>query len=395
MRKKYLLLVGFIIFICCFSGAVYIFTLGTIGGPGDTKRNHWGTTFVTDLEFIDGGSGNDTIVAKVINRDDKTISITSGYIIQSYWLHNGFIYRNHEQAAELFGDLAVPANGTGDIHLSLPKDTLIPGKAYAVELNTTQGHPSGVQFIDSQNWFNTISAPKAFTFYHMCHPNADSPVEEGVITGLAAAFCDSNYADSMRAEVQNTGDFPITITGGFVNGWAAINATDSSIHSTGIVQCVIEKNTTGSVTLNFPAGTLYYTRQNPFNVKLVTAEGKIIEGADMCYNFNFPINGRIQQPTTVNEKAEITTVQFFQKYGMYDSMTVAFHNFGSEPIDISSCLLNGKATTILSANTIVEVSSTQTFTVQADPLVQGRTYQVVLVSSQNNAFINTSTYSLP
>ena len=35
-------------------------------------------------------------------------------------------------------------------------------------------------------------------------------------------------------------------------------------------------------------------------------------------------------------------------------MTVTVHNFGSKPIDISSCLLNGKATTILSANTIVE-----------------------------------------
>ena len=115
-------------------------------------------TSVTDLEFIDGGSGNDTVVATVINRADKTLSITSGYIMQSYWLDNGFVYRSHEQAAELFGDLTVPANGTQDIHLSLPKDTLIAGKAYAVELNTTQQHPSSINISIAKTPF-TLSLP--------------------------------------------------------------------------------------------------------------------------------------------------------------------------------------------------------------------------------------------
>jgi hypothetical protein len=392
LGKKHLLFVGLLIFICLFAGiVVYMFT-GSIGVPGGPER-HWEMTRVTNLEFIDGGSGSDTVVATVINSADKALSITSGYIMQSYWFDNGFIYRSHEQAAQLFGDLNVPANGTKDIHLSLPKDTLIAGKTYTVELNTTQDHPSSMRYMDSQNTFHTISAPEPFTFYHMVHPNTFSPVEEGIITSLAAAFCDSNYADSMLVTVQNTGDFPIIISGGFVNGWAAINATDATIHYTGIEQCTIEKNGTGSVVLNFPAGTLYYSKQNPFNVKLVTVEGNTIEGADMCYSFDFPHNGRIEQPTIVVEKAEIATVQFFQKYGMYDSMTATVHNLGSEPIDISSCLLNGKDTTILSGNTIVEAGSTQTIALQAGTLVQGNKYQLVLISSQNNAFINTSTCS--
>jgi hypothetical protein len=371
-----------------------MFTSGSKGGPGGPERD-WEMTRVTNLEFIDGGQSNDTVVATVINRADKALSITSGYVIQSYWFDNGFVYRSHEQAAELFGDLTVPANGTKDVHLSLPKDTLIAGKAYAVELNTTQQHPSSMKYIGSQNSFHTISAPKTFAFYHIYHPNTSGLVEEGAITSLAAAFCDFNYADSMLATVQNTGDFPITIAGGFVNGRAAINTTDSSIHITGIEQGVIEKNATGSVTLNFPAGSLYYARQNPFNVKLVTAEGNVIECADMFYPFDFSISGRMQQPKAVREQAVITGVKFSYAGGNDDSIAVTIHNSGSNPIDILSSLLNGKATTILSSNAIVDAGSTQTFTLQAGTLEQGSEYQVVLISSQNNGFINTSTYSPP
>jgi hypothetical protein len=392
LGKKHLLHVGFVIFICCFLVAVYIFTSGTMSGPGGPER-HWETTRVTNLEFIDGGHGNDTVVATVINTADKALSITNGYVIQSYWFDNGFVYRSHEKTAELFGDLSVPANCTRDIHLSLPKDTLIAGKTYAVELNTTQQQPPLMKYIDSQNSFHTISAPKTYTFYHMNHPHTSGSVEEGVITWLAAGYCDSNYADSISATVQNTGDFPLTIVGGFVNGRAAINATDSSIHSTGIEQCVIEKNATGSVTLNFPAGSLYYNRQNPFNVKLVTAEGNVIECADMFYPFDFSVSDRIQQPTVVREQAVITSVKFSYKDGKDDSMAVTIHNSGSNPIDILSGLLNGKATTILSSNAIVDAGSTQTFTFQVGTLVQGSEYQVVLISSQNNGFINSSKYS--
>jgi hypothetical protein len=375
------------IFICCFSGAIYLFSSGDIGGSGDRERYNWGMISATNLEFIDGGSGNDTVVATVTNRADKAVSITSGYIMQSYWLDSGFVYRSHEQAAELFGDLTVPANGTKDIHLSLPKDTLIAGKPYAVELNTTQQHRPSIKYLNSQNSFDTISGSETFTFYHMFHPNTSGSVEEGAITRLAAAYCDANYADSMLVTVQNTGDFPITIAGGFVNGRAAINATDWSIHSTGIVQCIIEKNATGRVTLNFPAGTLYYSRQSPFNVKLVTADGNLIEGADPY--FEFPVSDKVQQPTSIDEKAEISSVQFFQKYGMYDSISATVHNFGSKPINISSCLLNGKSTTIFSGNSIIEAGSTQTFTLQTSTVTAGNNYQLVLISSQNNAFINT------
>ncbi len=219
LRKKYLLLVGFLIFICILSGsAVYIFTSDSIRDPG---WGHWDVVFVSGLKFIDGGSGNDTVVATTINRTNEPLTITSGYISQSYWLDKGFVYQNHEQATELIGDLTIPINGTKDILLSLPKDMLIPGRTYAVELNTTQYHPPSVKYLDSENSFHIISPSETFTFYHMWHPNTPGQVEEGAITYLAAAFCDSNYADSMLVTVQNTGDIPLTITGGFVNGRAA------------------------------------------------------------------------------------------------------------------------------------------------------------------------------
>lgn len=380
------------IFICIFSGLiVYIFNSNTYG-PGSPERNYMDISAVTGLKFIDGGFGNDTVVAAVTNRADKAFTITSGYILASYWLENGFVYNSHDQPAQLFGDLTVPANGTKDIHLSLPKDTLIPGKSYAVELNTTQEHPSSMNYLGSQNIFNTISALQTFTFYHMFHPNTPGLVEEGVITSLSAGFCDSNYADSMLATVQNTGDFPITIKGGFVNGNAAINATDSSIHITGVEQCIIEKNATGSVVLNFPAGTLYYARQNPFNVKLVTAEGTIIESKDLLYYGFGSSKDRFQFPAVVKEQAEITGVKFSHMGGNDDSITVTIHNSGSNPIDILSSLLNGKATTILSSNPTINAGNSQTFTLQAGALVPESKYQVVLISSQNNGFVGSSIY---
>jgi hypothetical protein len=375
------------ILICCFSVSFYLFSSSITDYPANQERNYWNQPIVTHLEFIDGGSGNDTIVATVTNNAHQDVSVTRGYLVQSYWTDNGFIYRNHEQPAELFGDLRISPNMTKDIHLSLPTGTLIAGKTYTIELNTTQPHPSSINYFGSKNTFDTISNSQPYTFYHMYHTDTSGMVEEGAITGLTAAYCDANYADSMLVEVQNTGDFPMTIAGGFVNGMAAINATDSSIHITGIERCVIEKNSTGSVTLNFPAGTLYYTRQNPFNVKLVTADGILIEGADPY--FEFLGEKKIQQPSVVDENAEIATVQFFQKYGMYDFVTAAVHNFGSNPINISSCMLNGKATTILSSNTIVEVGSTQTITLQTNTVTTGENSQLVLITSQNNAFIKT------
>jgi hypothetical protein len=391
LGKKSKWLVGFLIFICIFSGlVVYVFTSGPLDGPGGPERDYWGMTRVTNLEFIDGSYSNDTVVATVMNSADAPLSITSGYIVQYYWLSNGFVYRNHEQAAELFGDLTVPANDTRDIQLSLPSDTLTAGKTYAVELNTTQQNSPSMT-LGNQNSFNTISASKPYTFYHMFHPNTPSSVEEGVITSLNAAFCDSNYADSMSATVQNTGDSPITITGGLVNGRGAINATDSSIHLTSIEQCVIEKNATGSVTLNFPAGTLYYTRQNPFNVKLVTAEGNLIECADMCY-FDFPVSGRIRQTLVVKEDAKIVGVRFSHLSGNNGALLVTIHNSGSCPIDILSGLVNGKAATILSGKPTIDAGSTETLTLPAGTLVSGSKYQVVLISAQNNAFVTSTTY---
>ncbi|HUK84290.1 MAG TPA: hypothetical protein VLU95_00360, partial [Candidatus Acidoferrum sp.] len=353
MRKKYLLLVGLMIFICFFSvSAVYIFTSNSTFSPMDPDPFR-DVPIITGLKFIDGGNDNDTVVATTINPTREPLTVTIGYISQSNWIVNGTVYLSHEQKAELLGDRAIPINGTKNIYLSLPKGTLIAGKTYTVELNTTQQIPTLFKYLDSQNSFNCLSDPEAFTFYHMCHPDASGPVEEGIITGLAAGYYTSNYADHIEATIQNTGDFPITITGGFVNGEAAVNTTDSSIHITGIEQCVIGKNATGSVDLTFPPASLYNQTQNrtPFNVKLITAEGTIIGIPDTYYYaFDFPINGGIQQPEVINERAEITTVKFSNLGGNDDAVAVTIYNSGSNPLIISSSMLNGKATTILSNN---------------------------------------------
>jgi hypothetical protein len=399
LRKKYLLPVGFTIFIYIFSGlAIYMFTSTTIGGSMDPEK-FWDVPRITNLEFIDGGSGNDTIVATASNRINPTLTITSGLVTQYSWLNNGIVYGSHELVAELFGDLTVPINGTQYIHLRVPKDALIAGKAYSVELVSDQ-HPKpvGFNYDTSQKYITLDSAPERYIFYHMYHPNSKSPVEEGIITDIAAGYYPYNYADHIEASIQNTGDFPITITGGFLNGLAAINTTDSSIHITGIEQCVIEKNATGSVDLTFPALSLYDQMQNhiPFNVKLVTAEGNIIEYPDTYfYAFDFPINSRIQLPTIVKEQAAITSVKFYDLGGNENAMAVTIHNLGSNPMNISSSLLNGKVATILSSNSIAEAGATQTLTLQASKLIQQSKCQVVLISKENNAFVYVSTFIAP
>ena len=137
----------------------------------------------------------------------------------------------------------------------------------------------------------------------------------------------------------------------------------------------------------------------PFDVKLVTSEGSIIEYPDTYYypflSNNPPFYGRIQQPSVVKEQAVITDVKFSHAGGNDDAIAVTFQNSGSNPIIISSSLLNGKAATILSKNVIVNAGSTQTITLQAGTLLQGSKYQVVLISKENNAFLTTSTYSPP
>ncbi len=126
---------------------------------------------------------------------------------------------------------------------------------------------------------------------------------------------------------------------------------------------------------------------------MVTAEGTIIGIPDTYYYaFNFPINGGIQQPAVVNEQAEITAVKFSNLGGNNDAVAVTIYNSGPNPITISSGMLNGKATTILSNNSAVDAGSTQTFTLQASTLEQGSKYQIVLISSQNNGFVYSSIY---
>jgi hypothetical protein len=376
------------IFICLFS-ALVVFTI--ISGPtGSFERRHLDPFQITNLEFIDGGSEKDTIVATTKNTTNETLTVTSGQVTQYYWVDNGTAYQNpiqgHEQAVGLFGDLTIPINGTKNIHLSLPTDTLILGKTYSVKL-VADNH---IQ----QNCVDLISGRERFIFYHMYHPDASGPVEEGIITFLLPGghhYSNSGEVngDVMMTLVQNTGDFPITIMGGFVNGAAAIKTADAM----GVEQCVIEKNETKNVFLNFPAKSLPDQEQNNtrLNVKLVTAKGNTIEYADeFYYALSFY---DIQQPVVVKEQAVITSVKFSDGDMSRGTVLVTVENSGSNPINISGSLLNGKATVILSNQAIIGVGSTQTFTIQAGTLVQGNKYQVVLISSQNNPFIYASTFS--
>ena len=149
-----------------------MFTSGPTFGPENPIRN-WDQPRVTGIGFIDGGSGNDTVVATAINRSNQILTITNGTVRQSYWLDNGTIYLSHQQKAELFGDLTIPINGTEDIHLSLPKDSLIAGSAYSVELVSNQHpQPVGFKYDTSQKYITLDSAPERYIFYHMDHPGS-------------------------------------------------------------------------------------------------------------------------------------------------------------------------------------------------------------------------------
>jgi hypothetical protein len=364
-QKRRLLLVSSIMALILFAGITFY-----LSQPSYHDNFPKIPTSITAYQFVDGGTNNDKIVVEVVNGGQEAIEIASGYV--------------NNQSVELSGNLTIPTHTNKTVTLSMPTDSLVAGRQYNVSLITANSD------------YPITCSPRYF-FHHMYHPDASGPVEEGVITFLLPVghhYSNNGEVngDVITALVQNTGDLPITIMGSFVNGAAAIKTVDSM----GAEQCVIEKTETKPVILNFPAKSLPDQEQNniPLNVKLVTAKGNTIKYVDDFY-YAFPISVDIKQPAVVEETAEIATVQFFPKYGMYDSMTATVHNFGSIPINISSCLLNGKATTIFSDNTIIEAGSTQTFTLQAGTLVQGSTYQVVLISSQNNAFVNTSTYSLP
>lgn len=383
MAKKRLLLVSFLIlFVICAGIVAYLFTSNML--EPDVLVPNMSYFDIKNVAFVDGGPGNDTIVATVINRSDKIFTVTGGYAAQRNWVQNGRIQQNeHPFVTELFGDLTIPRNNTGDIHLSLPRDTLVAGREYLVYLNgTNQDHGS------------SVGTSKRYVFYHMYHPSSSAPVEEGVIKQLSFSIIHLNYLDSILAEVQNTGDTPITIEGGFANGMAALNATDAQTRQG---PCVIEPNATGAVNLSFKAESYMLTQWeggNPFNVKLITTQGNVIDYPEKIFVAWRMNQFWVKEPIVHAEKTEISNVKF-----NYDSlgnglMTLTVRNTGENMIELTGGMLNGKTLTTELLNYVIEKGSIKTITL---PLLgekpnQGSQYQLVLISSQNNAFIYSSFY---
>ena len=383
MAKKRLLLVSFLIlFVVCAGIVAYVFTSEMLEPIVLVPNMSYFD--IKNVAFVDGGSGNDTIVATVINRSDKIFTVTGGYAAQRNWVQEGRIQQNeHPFVTELFGDLTIPSNTTGDIHLSLPRDTLDAGMEYLVYLNgTNQDHGS------------SVGTSKRYVFYHMYHPFASAPVEEGVITQLSFSIIHLNYLDSIMAEVQNTGDTPITIEGGFANGMAALNATDAQTRQG---PCVIEPNATGTVNLSFKAESYVlnqYESGNSFNVKLITTQGNVIEYPEKIFVPWRMNQFWVSEPIVHPEKTEISNVKF-----NYDSLgnsliTLTIRNTGENMIILTGAMLNGKTLTTELLNYVIEKGGVTTITLPLPAEIpnQGSKYQIVLVSSQNNAFVYSSSY---
>ena len=112
-------------------------------------------SFETNFQFIDGGSGKDKIVVTVTNTLDRTLEISDGHV-------NG-------EAVGISEDLTIPKSANGTVTLTLPSGSLVEGKMYSVLLANKDP--------------NMIPAygRERYVFYHMYHPNAQGPIEEGVI----------------------------------------------------------------------------------------------------------------------------------------------------------------------------------------------------------------------
>jgi hypothetical protein len=221
-QKRRLLLVSIIITLILLAGVAFY-----LAQPSFDASVSPHPASITACQFLDGGTNNDKIVVEAVNGRQEAIKIASGYV--------------NNQAVELSGNLTIPTHTNKTVTLTMPTDSLVPGRQYNVSLTT-----------DNSDY--PIAYYSRYIPYHMYHPDASGPVEEGIITLLLPVghhFSNSGEVngDMIMALVQNTGDFPITIMGGFVNGAAAIKTVDSM----GAEQCVIEKNETNPVSLNFPA----------------------------------------------------------------------------------------------------------------------------------------------
>jgi hypothetical protein len=313
--------------------------------------------YVSNTIFAEGGNSNDTIKLTVLNAlSDSTLSI------QKCTVNN--------ESLEFAGDMTIPSRSKGDITITLASGALIGGKRYDLYINP-----------NATNGIFTIHTNQRYLYYHMYHPNATSPVEEAIITELYSSYY-SRYSshDEMGATIQNTGDFPITITGGFVNGMASISTTG---------QLTINKNETGEAVMLFQPRFLLDQMLcgKPFHVRLVTTSNNLIDYVDPYYFPDCNIVSNSEKITVAIEKGEITDVELSDNGLNSNLVSLNFRNTGNAQITIESCLVNGKAVEILQNNTTVDVSASQKFVLKAGFSLSGSNDQIVLISSENSAFI--------
>ncbi|MCW3999828.1 MAG: hypothetical protein NWE93_06280 [Candidatus Bathyarchaeota archaeon] len=82
---------------------------------------------ITNLQFTDGGTGDDTITATVQNTGDIAITITGGFV-------------NGDAATAYAGDTTIAKGATGDITLTLPTGTLVDATQFQIKLTTSKGN---------------------------------------------------------------------------------------------------------------------------------------------------------------------------------------------------------------------------------------------------------------
>lgn len=97
----------------------------------------------------------------------------------------------------------------------------------------------------------------------------------------------------------------------------------------------------------------------------------------------------VSEPIVHAEKAEISNVKFNYDSHGNSLMTLTVRNTGEKMIELTGGMINGKTLTSELLNYVIEKGGVTTITL---PLLgeipnQGSKYQLVLISSQNNAFV--------
>ncbi len=258
MHKRQLLLIGIsTLLICSLIVVIYVET----SLPVVPLSDHRDPRRITNIQFIDGGMGNDKTVITISNMLNKTIEIAGGYV--------------NEQEIEVTGNLVIQGHSTGTITLTMSTGSVVLGKQYTFWLTTDKDDPRN----------NPIVWSERNVFYHMYHPNATGPVEEGVIVEIVTGgYWKGADAYMLSTNIRNTGDFPITITSGSVNGIQAINVTGAPTWAK-VNDSIIAVNATEQVSLFFPPGSFYEELHNgtPIYVTLVTARNNTIVYAEPPY----------------------------------------------------------------------------------------------------------------